>query len=145
MPLLVRSEPFRDIDRFMQQLMGDGGIRRSAMAMPMDAFRKGDAFLLQFDLPGVTGESIELTVDNSTLTVKAERKPPAISDGVEALVGERPHGTFTRQVFLGDNLDTTKIEARYEDGVLTLSVPVAEEAKPRRITVQQSAAKAIAV
>lgn len=140
MPLLVRSEPFRDIDRFMQQLMGDGALRRSTMAMPMDAFRKGDSFLLQFDLPGVTPDSIDLTVDNSTLTVKAERTAPIPSEGVEALVAERPHGTFTRQVLLGDNLDTSRIEAHFDGGVLTLSIPVAEEAKPRRIEVQQATA-----
>jgi HSP20 family protein len=138
MPVLVRSEPFRDIDRFVQQMFGDNGTRRSSMGMPMDAYRKGDSFLLQFDLPGVTADSFDLTVDSNTLTVKAERKPPSLSEGVEALVGERPYGTFTRQVFLGDNLDTGKIEAHYEGGVLTLTIPVAEEAKPRRIEVRQS-------
>ncbi|HXY43238.1 MAG TPA: Hsp20/alpha crystallin family protein [Acidimicrobiales bacterium] len=136
MPLLVRSEPFRDIDRVIQQMLGDPSRRPSAMAMPMDAYRKGDVFLLQFDLPGVTVDAIDLSVDNHTLTVKAERPAPAVSDGVEALMAERPHGTFTRQVFLGDNLDTDKIDAKYDAGVLTLSIPVAEEAKPRRIEVR---------
>ncbi|SRR5579871_3414911 len=136
MPVVVRSEPFREIDRFVQQMFGDSTRRLASMAMPMDAFRNGDTFLLQFDLPGVDQKSIDLTVDNNTLVVKAERAVPPLSEGVEALVAERPHGTFTRQVFLGDNLDTTRIEAEYEGGVLTLTIPVAEAAKPRRIEVR---------
>lgn len=136
MPLLVRSEPYRDLDRLLQQLMGESTRRVTSLAMPMDAFRKEDQFLLQFDLPGVDPSTIELTVDNSTLTVKAERRAPLLAEGIEALVAERPHGSFTRQILLGDNLDTTKIDARYADGVLTLAIPVAEEAKPRKIEVR---------
>jgi HSP20 family protein len=105
----------------------------------MDAYRKEDQFLLQFDMPGVVPDSIELTVDNNTLTVKAERHAPVLADGIEALVAERPHGVFTRQILLGDNLDTSKIDANFFDGVLTLSIPVAEEAKPRRIGIRQDA------
>jgi len=142
MPLLVRSEPFRDVDRLIQQVLGDSNRRFTPLAIPMDAFRKEDQFLLQFDLPGVDSNSIELTVDNNTLTVKAERKPPLLAESVEALVAERPHGSFTRQVLLGDNLDTTKIDARYADGVLTLAIPVAEEAKPRRIEVRHESSLA---
>jgi HSP20 family protein len=136
MPVLVRSEPFREFDRFVQQMMGDSTRRVASLAMPMDAYRKGDMFLLQFDLPGIEPSSIDLTVDNNTLVVKAERPVPQLTGETEALVAERPHGTFTRQVFLGDNLDTTKIEAQYDAGVLTLSIPVAEQAKPRRIEVK---------
>jgi len=136
MPVLVRTEPFREIDRFMQQMLGDSTRRIASMAMPMDAYRKGDMFLLQFDLPGIEPASIDLTVDNNTLIVKAERPVPQLTEETEALVAERPHGTFTRQVFLGDNLDTTKIDAQYDAGVLTLSIPVAEQAKPRRIEVK---------
>ncbi len=142
MPLLVRSEPYRDFDRLFQQLVGESGRRAMPLAMPMDAYRKEDQFLLQFDLPGVDATSIELTVDNNTLNVKAERPAPPISEGVEALVSERPHGTFTRQILLGDNLDTTKIDAKYADGVLTLAIPVAEEAKPRRIEVRHDSSRA---
>jgi HSP20 family protein len=142
MPVLVRTEPFREIDRLMQQLVADGGRRPSPMAMPMDAYRKGDSFLLQFDLPGISVDSIDITVDNSSLVVKADRPSPNLSEGVEAIVGERPYGTFTRQVFLGDNLDTTRIEANYDAGVLTLTIPVAEEAKPRKIEVRHEAKKA---
>jgi HSP20 family protein len=136
MPVLVRSEPFREFDRFVQQMFGDSSRRIASVAMPMDAYRKGDMFLLQFDLPGVDPSSIDLTVDNNNLVVKADRPVPQLSEETEALVAERPHGTFTRQVFLGDNLDTTKIEAEYDAGVLTLSIPVAEQAKPRRIEVK---------
>jgi HSP20 family protein len=136
MPVLVRSEPFREVDRLFQQMFGDSTRRIASMAMPMDAFRNGDQFLLQFDLPGVERSSIDLTVDNNTLVVKAERPIPKLSEETEALVAERPHGTFTRQVFLGDNLDTSRIDAQYDAGVLTLSIPVAEQAKPRRIEVR---------
>jgi HSP20 family protein len=108
----------------------------------MDAYRKEDQFLLQFDVPGVDSESIELTVDNNTLTVKAERRAPLLADGIEALVAERPHGVFTRQILLGDNLDTTKIDAQYAEGVLTLAIPVADEAKPRKIDVRHESSKA---
>jgi len=97
--------------------------------------------LLQFDVPGVDSESIELTVDNNTLTVKAERQAPLLVEGIEALIAERPHGVFTRQILLGDNLDTSMIDAQYSDGVLTLSIPVAEEAKPRRIDVRHESSK----
>jgi HSP20 family protein len=136
MPLLVRSEPYRDWDRFLQQVLVDPSRRVTSITMPMDAYRKEDHFLLQFDLPGVNPDSIELTVENNTLTVKAERKAPALSNGVEALIAERPHGIFTRQILLGDELDTTQVDARYDSGVLTLSIPVAEVAKPRRIEVR---------
>lgn len=145
MPLLVRSDPFRDIDRFMQHLMEDSPLRPSAMRIPMDAYHKADMYLLQFDLPGVTMDSIDLTVEDNTLTVKAERKPPTMADGVETVVAERSLGTFTRRVFLGDKLDTARIEAHYDCGVLTLTIPLAEEAKPRRIEVHADAAKEITV
>lgn len=133
---LVRSDPFRELDRLAQQLWGgNGGARSSALSMPMDAFRKGEVFLVQIDLPGVQEDAIELTVEDNVLTVKAERPSPTTNEGVEKLVAERPYGTFTRQMFLGDNLDVDRIEAHYEAGVLTLTIPVAAHAKPRRIEV----------
>ena len=141
MPLLVRSEPYRDLDRFLQQVMGDSTRRVTSLPIPMDAYRKEDQFLLQFDVPGVDAESIELTVDNNTLTVRAERRAPVLAEGIESLVAERPHGVFSRQILLGDNLDTTKIDAQFSEGVLTLSIPVAEEAKPRRIDVRHESSK----
>lgn len=133
---LVRSDPFREFDRLAQQLWGPGGSSRPAtMSMPMDAYRKGDVFLVQMDIPGVQGDAIELTVEDNVLTVRAERPSPSTADGVSTLVSERPHGTFARQMFLGDNLDTDNIEAHYEGGVLTLTIPVAAHAKARRISV----------
>lgn len=137
---LVRSDPFRELDRLAQQVWGLSNGSRS-LAMPMDAFRRGDSFLIQFDLPGIDADSIELTVEDNVLTVQAERQAPPVKDGVEKLVSERLYGTFTRQVFLGDNLDTERIEADYELGVLTLSIPVAAHAKARRIPVRQGEEK----
>ena len=129
--MLVRTDPFRELDRLTQQLLGTAA--RPA-AMPMDAYRQGDNFYVHFDLPGVSAESIELTVEQNVLTVRAERKPEQ-PDGAEMLVAERPAGIFTRQVFLGDTLDADHISADYNAGVLTLSIPVHEQAKPRSIAV----------
>lgn len=137
---LVRSDPFRELDRLAQQVWGLNNGSRS-LAMPMDAYRKGDSFLIQFDLPGVDADSIELTVEDNVLSVKAERAVPPVNEGVEKLVSERLYGTFTRQVFLGDNLDTEHIEANYEQGVLTLSIPVAPHAKARRIPIRNQGDK----
>jgi HSP20 family protein len=105
------------------------------MAMPMDAYRKDDSFLLQLDLPGVAPESIELTVEDNVLTISAERPVPPKGDSVESVIAERTFGTFARQVVLGKTLDSDRIEASYEGGVLTVAIPVAEQAKPRRIEV----------
>jgi HSP20 family protein len=129
--MLVRTDPFRELDRLTQQLLGTAA--RPA-AMPMDAYRKGDIFYVHFDLPGVRAESIDLTVEQNVLTVRAERKP-AQPDGAEMLVAERPGGVFTRQVFLGDTLDADDIAADYSVGVLTLTIPVHEQAKPRTIHI----------
>jgi HSP20 family protein len=129
--MLVRTDPFRDLDRLTQQLLGTA--TRPA-AMPMDAYRKGDTFYIHFDLPGVRAESIELTVEQNVLTVRAERRPEPV-DGAEMIVAERPAGVFTRQVFLGDTLDTDSIGADYSAGILTLTIPVHEQAKPRTIQI----------
>lgn len=132
---LVRSDPFRDVDRFLQQLWSAQQTGPRPMAMPMDAYRRGDSFLLQLDLPGVTPDSIELTVEDNVLTIAAERPAPPKGDGVESVIAERTFGTFTRQVVLGKTLDSERIEASYEGGVLTVAIPVAEQAKARRIEV----------
>ncbi len=131
---LVRSDPFRDVDRVFQQLWGAQNGPRP-MAMPMDAYRKDDSFLIRLDLPGVNADDVELTVEDNVLSIKAERPVPTMSDGIESVISERPFGTFTRQVVLGNNLDTEHIRAEYESGVLSLAIPVAEHAKPRRIEV----------
>lgn len=132
---LVRSDPFRDVDRLFQQLWSAQQNGPRPMAMPMDAYRKGDSFLLQLDLPGVSPDSIELTVEEGVLTISAERPAPPKGEGVESVIAERTIGTFTRQVVLGKTLDSERIEANYEGGVLTVAIPVAEQAKPRRIEV----------
>lgn len=139
--MLMRTDSFRDLDRLTQQLLGTTA--RPA-AMPIDAYRDGDEFVVQLDLPGVDAGSIDLTVENSVLTVHASRGR-ADAEGVEFLVGERVHGAFSRQLFLSDNLDTERIEASYVDGVLTLRLPVADRAKPRRISIKGSDAGPTAI
>ncbi len=136
---LVRSDPFRDVDRWFQQLWTAQQNGARSMAMPMDAFRKEDSFLLQLDLPGVAPDSVELTVEDDVLTIRAERPAPPKSDAIESVIAERPHGSFSRQVVLGTNLDSEHIKADYEAGVLTVVIPVAEKAKPRRIEVTTGA------
>jgi HSP20 family protein len=137
----MRTDPFRDFDRLAQQAMGT---RARPAAMPIDAYRKGDSFLVQFDLPGVSPDSIELTVERNVLTVHAERTRTE-SDDVEMVIAERPQGTFSRQLFLGDTLDGDNIKADYAAGVLTLSIPVAERAKPRRVAVNNGEHQASAL
>jgi len=134
---LLRSDPFRDVDRLVQQLWGSdrNGVSQRSLAMPMDAHRKGDSFLIQLDLPGVDPSSIDLTVEENVLMIRAERPAPPRSEDIETVIAERPYGNFARQVFLGENLDSERIRAEYDAGVLTLSIPVAEHAKPRRIEV----------
>ena len=132
--MLMRTDPFRDLDRLAQQVLGTPA--RPA-AMPIDAYRRGDEFVVEFDLPGVDTSSIELTVEKNVLTVHAQRRR-STTEGVEMLVGERPQGTFSRQLFLGDSLDTERINADYTDGVLVLRLPIAEKAKPRRVPINLS-------
>jgi HSP20 family protein len=129
--MLLRTDPFRDLDRLTQQLLGTAA---RPVVMPMDAYRKGDTFFVHFDLPGVSAESIDLTVEQNVLTVRAERRPDQV-EGAEMIVAERPAGVFTRQVFLGDTLDTDQIAADYAAGILTLAIPVHEQAKPRSIQI----------
>ena len=128
--MLMRTDPFRDLDRFTQQVLGTAA--RPAV-MPLDAWRDGDQFVVELDLPGVKTDSLDLDVERNVLTVRAER--PGLDQNREMLAAERPRGVFSRQLFLGDNLDTDKIDANYHDGVLRLTIPVAEKAKPRRIEI----------
>lgn len=129
--MLIRFDQFRDLDRLAQQVWG--GVTQPA-AMPMDAYRQGEAFVVHFDLPGVSPESVELTVDKNVLTVSARRDWQP-SEDTEVLVRERPRGTFSRQLLLGESLDTEHIQASYTNGVLTVTIPVAEQAKPRRVQI----------
>lgn len=133
MAMLMRFDPLRDADRLAQELLAGraGGAPRG---IPMDAYRRGDRFFVHLDLPGVDPDSIDLTAEQSALTISAERQFES-DEGDELLISERPQGTFTRQLLLGDNLDVDRIDAGYENGVLTLEIPVSERAKPRRIEV----------
>ncbi|MEW2135697.1 Hsp20/alpha crystallin family protein [Streptomyces sp. NPDC005409] len=131
--MLMRTDPFRELDRLTQQVLGSA--TRSA-ALPLDAFREGDSFVVELDLPGVDPESIDLDVDQNVLNVKAERRTAASGDDSDVLIAERPSGTFSRQLFLGETLDADRIEASYEAGVLRLTIPVAEQAKPRKIEIR---------
>ncbi|MBW4701125.1 MULTISPECIES: Hsp20/alpha crystallin family protein [unclassified Micromonospora] len=132
--MLMRTDPFREIDRLAEQLFGTTS--RPAV-MHLDAWRDGDHFHAAFDLPGVDPDSIDCTVERNVLTVRAQRRR-ATTDTVELVAAERPMGTFSRQLFLGDTLDTDRLEATYEHGVLTLRIPIAERAKPRRVPVTAS-------
>jgi HSP20 family protein len=133
--MLMRTDPFRELDRMAQELLGT---QARPAAMPIDAFRQGDEFVVQLDMPGVKPDSFDLTVERNVLTVHAERQRDT-SENVELLIAERPHGTFSRQLFLGDTLEADQLRADYNDGVLTLRLPVREQAKPRRVEVTTGA------
>ena len=125
--MLIRFDPFREFDR-----MTESAVRPPRM--PMDAYRRGDEFVVHFDLPGVDPDTIDLTVEQNALTVTAERAWPS-AEGDELVIRERPQGTFSRQLMLGDNLDAERITARYDQGVLTITIPVAEQSKARKVQV----------
>ncbi len=131
--MLMRSDPFRELDRLAQQVWGNDGTLARPSAMPMDAWREGESFHVEFDLPGVDPASIDLDVERNVVTIKAER--PGLDSNREMIASERPRGVFSRQLILGDNLDTERIDASYDAGVLQLTIPVAERAKPRKITI----------
>jgi HSP20 family protein len=142
--MLMRTDPFRELDRLTSSVFGTPA--RPA-PMPIDAFRTGDTFVVELDLPGVNAESIDVSVERNVLTIHATRERHS-AEAAELIVSERPFGTFSRQLFLGETLDTERISARYADGVLRLEIPVAEQAKPRKVTVSAAAAaesKAITV
>jgi len=135
--MLMRTDPFRDLDRLTQQMFGTNGTVARPSVMPMDAWREGDTFHVEFDLPGVNPDSIDLDVERNVVTVKAER--PTRNGETEFLAAERPRCVFSRQLILGDNLDTDNITADYNAGVLVLTIPVAEKAKPRKISINGTA------
>jgi HSP20 family protein len=139
--MLMRTDPFRDLDRLSQQLLGLTGTTTRPTVMAMDAWRDGEQFYAEFDLPGIDPDTIDLEVERNVLTIKAER--PTLDDQGERelLAAERPRGVFTRQLILGDNLDTEHVEAQYDAGVLRLRVPVAEQAKSRKVLVNASSGK----
>jgi len=129
---------FRDLNRVASEVLGSA---RAPQTMPLDAYRSGEHYVVELDLPGIDPDSLEVRAENSTLTVRAHRDGAAASggdqqaDGVSHLVSERPRGTFSRQLSLGDGLDLDNVRADYTDGVLTVTLPVAEQAKPRKIEV----------
>jgi len=135
--MLMRSEPFTEMNRLAQQLFGtpQNGTWSHPAAMPADAYRNGAEFVIAFDLPGVARESIDIDVERNVLTVRAERRPVDLGDQAVVQLSERPLGVFSRQLFLGDALDTGRIDASYDNGVLVLRIPIAEKAKPRKIAV----------
>ncbi|MFD9080110.1 Hsp20/alpha crystallin family protein [Streptomyces erythrochromogenes] len=133
--MLMRTDPFREMDRIVQQLSGTSGTWSKPSVMPMDAYREGEEYVIAFDLPGVSTEAIDIGVERNMLTVKAERRPAAKADSVKVELSERPLGVFSRQIVLADTLDTERIQADYDAGVLTLRIPIAERAKPRKISI----------
>ncbi len=138
--MLMRFDPFRELDQVAQQVL-----RQTARpGAPMDAYRHGDEFVVQFDFPGVDPGSIDLTVEKNLLTVSAQREWQA-GEGTQVLASERPQGSFSRQLFLGEGLDSDGIEANYDNGVLTVTIPVAERAKPRRVEISSGGSKARAI
>ena len=128
--MLMRTEAFNELDRLTDQLFRGN----RAAVMPIDAYRHEDDFFVHFDLPGVDPDSIDLTIEKNVLRVTAQRAWNRV-EGTQVLASERPHGTFSRQLFLGDSLDTDRIEAGYDNGVLTVRLPVADKAKPRKVSV----------
>ncbi|MFE9578039.1 Hsp20/alpha crystallin family protein [Nocardia sp. NPDC006044] len=134
--MLMRTDPFRDLDRFTQQVFGTAA--RPAV-MPMDAWRDGEQFLVELDLPGIDPASLDLDIERNVVTVKAQR--PQLDSNRSMIAAERPRGVFSRQLFLGEGLDTDHIRADYTDGVLRLVIPVAEKAKPRKIEVERANGK----
>ena len=132
--MLVRFDPFRDFDRLASEVFGAA---RTPALMPMDCLRAGDQFVVRFDLPGIDADSLEVSAENNTLTVKAERRRHDPQDSTY-LVSERPTGAYRRQLVLGDGLATDAIKADYRDGVLSLIIPVAEQAKPRKIEISRA-------
>lgn len=133
--MLMRTDPFRELDRLTQQVLGTAGTLARPSAMPMDAWQQGEEFVVELDLPGIDPGSIDLDVERNVLTVRAER--PGLPADREFLAAERSRGVFSRQLILGDTLDTDRVQAAYQGGVLTLRIPVAERAKPRKIQISQ--------
>ncbi|MEU8675525.1 Hsp20/alpha crystallin family protein [Streptomyces sp. NPDC048560] len=130
--MLMRTDPFRELDRLAEQITGTWS---KPSAMPMDAYRDQDSYVVAFDVPGVSKDAIDIDVERNMLTVRAERRPLQRPEDVQFELSERPLGVFSRQIVLADTLDTENIRADYEAGVLTLRIPIAQRAKPRRISI----------
>lgn len=135
--MLMRTDPFREIDRLTQQVFGSSA---RPVAMLLDAWKEDDSFIIEFDLPGVQPDSIDLDIERNVLTVRAERKPRT-GDDTEVIAAERSYGVFSRQLILGDSLDAEKVQADYNAGVLSVRIPVLEETRPRRIEITNGGQK----
>jgi HSP20 family protein len=136
--MAINYDPFNLLDELRGQAVSGG---RTPSSFPMDAYRRGDDFFVHLDLPGVQADSIDVTVENQVLTVEAERRFEQ-QEGDQFLVAERPQGRFSRQLRLGSTIDTEKIGASYDDGVLTLTLPVSERARPRQIQIDRGGGQA---
>ncbi len=132
--MLLQHDPFRDLDRLTQQVFGT--VARPS-GMPLDAWRDGDVFVVELDLPGIDQDKLDIDVERNVLTVRAERLSH-MPDAANAVASERSWGVFSRQLVLGDALDTDEVDAEYTAGVLRLRIPIAEKAKPRKISVGTS-------
>jgi HSP20 family protein len=132
---LMRFDPLRELDRLAEQTLSAGA--RAVRSMPMEALRRGDEFLVHLDVPGVARDDIDLTVERNVISIRVRREP-ARQEGDEVIIDERVYGEFARQLFLGDNLDPDRMTADTRDGVLTLTIPVSEKSKPRRVPLGSS-------
>ena len=128
---VMRFDPFRDFDRLTEQLFGGA---RGMPTMSMEAYRRGDQLFIHLDLPAVNPDDVDLTLERNVISIRAERRSPR-QEGDQVLIDERPQGSFTRQLYLGDNLAVDQLNASYDMGVLTLMIPVAEQTKPRRVQI----------
>jgi HSP20 family protein len=128
---VMRFDPFRDFDRLTEQFFGGA---RGMRTIPMEAYRRGDQFFIHLDLPGINPDDVDLPLERNVISIRAEWRSPR-QEGDQVLIDERPQGSFSRQLFLGDNLDAEKLSASYDMGVLTITIPVAEQAKPRRVQI----------
>lgn len=128
------TNPFDVLSQFDRLASSAFDTVRAPRVMPVDLFREGDQYILSADMPGIDPDSVDLDVDGQLLTIRAERRAP-ISEEVKWLVHERPYGSYVRQFTLGDGVDVERITANYEHGVLSVIVPVAERAKPRKISI----------
>ncbi|MEO9104227.1 MAG: Hsp20/alpha crystallin family protein [Terrimesophilobacter sp.] len=129
--MLLQHDPFRDLDRLTQQVFGT---MTRPTSMPLDAWREGDEFVVELDLPGIDTEKLDIDVERNVLTIRAERLSH-VPDAANVVAAERSWGVFSRQLVLGDALDTEKVDADYTAGVLKLRIPIAERAKPRKIAI----------
>ncbi|GGK33426.1 18 kDa antigen [Pilimelia terevasa] len=128
---MLRFDPFRDFDRLAGEVLSG---QRTPRPMPMDVYRHGEHYVVELDCPGIDADSLDLTAENNTLTVSATRRSRA-PEGTKFLIAERSSGSFNRQLVLGDGLDLDAVDASYRDGVLTVTIPIAAQAKPRRISI----------